>query len=280
VWTPITAAPAVATSFPFRVSLRVSFGGGAKSTSGTLTYSDDATVLRAVPSFIPVDAAIGVPLTIYGTNFVESTGISIRYNVVSGAVFSLGVYKREINAIVTTVPAGVPGETLTLNVALNGVDFTTTTATIRVYSMSSIAPKSVLATGGSRLDIIGTNFLATGNSSNCIFLDPATESLKEVVHAFYVSATLMQCYTPPLPAEESRYAELSLLAGSATTERNNIISYTSDVRNVSQTIVPGRPAFTQAGDTIITIEGRGFQNLGTLSRCNSGPPATSSSGCV
>src|SRR5439155_24333240 len=158
-----------ATSIVVPVPAGASTGNVVVTVGGVASSGDPFTVLPtpSITSLAPTSGAVGVSITITGTNFGATQGTStVKFNATTATPTSWSA-----TSIAVPVPAGATTGNVVVTVsgvASNGVAFTV----LATPSITSLAPTSGAV--GASVTITGTNFGATQGTSTVTFNGTAT----------------------------------------------------------------------------------------------------------
>lgn len=176
---------------PTTVTLKVTNDGDTVSTSsGTLRFHADATVVAVSPSHGPVVGATSV--SVYGENFVESLTSLCRF----GTVVTPRMRWLSSNEVVCTTPSapsGRPGA-VPIEISSNNRTYTNNRVMYKYDPTPEVAvlhPLAGPASGGTKILFHGRQFVELSTLA-CRFGQTS-------VPAWFVSDSLIFCTSPPHP---------------------------------------------------------------------------------
>ena len=227
-------------------------------------FYEDVSVTQVLPDSGSFKG--GTELVVSGEKYVETGEIACRFGV--GAYDSTGligdydtsgtvVVDRSSGAAVPAIRCDTPtnfpqADTVTLEVALNGQQFTTNGLLFHfVAQVDDISPVRGPAQGDTMISVHGEGFTDTGSLLVCHFGDLAT------VPAIFNSSNLVFCVSPLV--EEARSTvelELSMDGGVYLTDNHNEFSYYKTPHVVA--IGLEYPSATVLGAQYLTIHGTEF----------------------
>ena len=128
-----------------------------------------------------------------------------------------GYYDAEISAVKCTTPPWFPAEKVTVEITVNGFDYTANGCQFSYYNTPEIvdvSPTSGPISGGSVLTIRGNNFIETDSLKvrlRTILPDGAIGQPETfIVDAKYISGECIECVTPPITLEDDTLAYVSV----------------------------------------------------------------------
>merc|ERR1711871_564259 len=128
-----------------------------------------------------------------------------------------GFYNEESGCVKCTTPPWFPAETVTVEITVNGFDYTANGHVFTYYDspeINDVTPTSGPITGGTNISIHGTNFIPSDSLAIRLRtivpdgIDVSPETF--IVEGRYISETCVECNTPNLPNVEDHVAYVSV----------------------------------------------------------------------
>ncbi|MBB5035561.1 beta strand repeat-containing protein [Prosthecobacter vanneervenii] len=186
----------------------------------------------------------GISVTIHGTNFTGTTGVTL------GGTAATGVSVVDDSTITCTTPAHSAGAA---SVLVTNADGTNAANSLYTYqgapTVTGISPASGPLTGGATVTITGTNFIgATG-----VTIGGAAAGSVSVVDATHITCTV--------PAGSAGAASVLVTTPSGTNAANTLYSYVAAPTVTSLSVSSG----PTGGGTSVVITGTGFTGASSVS---------------
>jgi IPT/TIG domain len=240
-------------------AIAVSTDGGVHystvTASSSFAYLPAVTLTNAAPRQITSEQ--GSSVTLYGTNFVNSTLLACAI----GGVRAQAEFVSS-SELLCFVPYIVPLGELQLAVTNNGQQFegssSTVTVTVRQQvQVSGLFPAhSAVGSTDTAVQVHGAGFSdAPAGSVLCRFSDYSTAGAVVTVPAQYASDSVVTCSAPPSDTAKAVAVSVSFDAGETFASKTAAVFYYVSVPQLSSLKPATGP---EHGGTVVTLVGSGF----------------------
>ena len=241
------------------VSLELGCPGLLSASGLTFSYLPAASLSAVSPPALP--ASGGVELTLLGSGFVQTAGLSCVLN--GTLVPAVALSASALRCLAPALPVGP----VSAELSVDGQQRSSTGLTVLAVSspaLLSVSPAAGPNTGGTLLTVTGSGF---GSSAGlfCLFSSGAQQP------ALVVNSTVLLCTSPPSPPSQPGLSDsLSLLlydAVIAAASASTVFSYFSPADPAVLSVAPAVGQWT--GGTPLTLAGVNFQSgaAAALSLC-------------
>eukprot|EP00698_Gefionella_okellyi_P025823 TRINITY_DN9606_c0_g1_i1.p1 TRINITY_DN9606_c0_g1~~TRINITY_DN9606_c0_g1_i1.p1 ORF type:complete len:5899 (-),score=1194.87 TRINITY_DN9606_c0_g1_i1:131-16627(-) len=246
----------VAPSFPVAlfVAVDVALNGQQFSVSGTpyQYFLSPVAVISVSPTTGPLGG--NTRLTVFGTNFTSTGQITVGFNGTTGNSRVVNATFVSSTSLVCFSPAFATAGVKLVTVALNGQQFTTTSAQFTVYvetlTYTSLLPHSGPVGGATTVVLSGTNF---PNTTEYVIQLITNSTVNGTITGTFLSSTSLQ-FTTSQVAAAGLYSVL--LAPNGQQFYNSSLLFTYYDVPVVSSINPVNGLAT--GGVTVTITGTGF----------------------
>jgi hypothetical protein len=221
-----TTLPSMATmdpprTYPLVVSIEYSVDNFATPSSAFLvTLISRPVVLQVTPSIIPQEDSTGVPITVFGANFVSpgANTVTVRlFDTQAGTNSSVATkdFSAASGSFALWTATSLTSGTFRVYLTYDGIIESSDVVTLQVYGIVSVSPTSLDYLGGEVINIVGSNLVNTVLDAKCVSTsDTGAEATLSTM--IYVSRGNALCLSNPGIPDSTPFVDISLLPGAKT----------------------------------------------------------------